>query len=569
MGGRCALSWNAVSRSSTNRDLDPSPDSLLRGLAIAVPTAVALAYALGHLGWYLGTPLGRVPVLDEAGNLSLANEIARGRLHAELFYRAQGYSLFLAGLRAAGVTAAGLFPAALVLGALLHAAGAALAASIARRWFGGAAAMAAGLLFALDPVLVHFATQALDTTLSLTLFLAGLCFLSAALAEPGRASPWALAGIAWAAATLVRPNYLLAWAAVPLLALFQPSRARTRAVVASLAGIVLFCAYSLWQWSVCGVVGFLPWQGPYNLWAANRPGANGRFYMQHVSLPPEVARLNPARAESILDFEAETRVPMAYTHFMSPRWRERFLAEASSTPPAPPSLLEAGQPAPAAFIAAMNAHWRARFLEEATSHPGRWAALLARKAYALLDNWEQYNNKTFAFHKARSPWLRWNPICFGLLLVLGVAGAARLAAESPRQAAACAAATLACAASALLFFASDRFRLPLAGVGAVLAGGALAAPGFWRGRSPGFRAALGLGIALAAGATFSDVGGVQDRSTYVQDHALLARAAYTVGDDETALSESREALKLQPWHPDALAIEKAASDELAKRKAVP
>ena len=105
---------------------------------------------------------------------------------------------------------------------------------------------------------------------------------------------------------------------------------------------------------------------------------------------------------------------------------------------------------------------------------------MARKAYALLDNWEQYNNKTFAFHKARSPWLRWNPICWGALLVLGVAGAARLGAESPRAARALAAVAAAVAASILLFFVSARFRLPLAAVLAVLAGGALAAPSFWR-----------------------------------------------------------------------------------------
>src|ERR1700722_11099042 len=85
-----ALSWNAVSRSSTNRDLAPPPDSLRRGLAIAVAAAVALAYCLGHLGWYLRPPLGRVPVLDEVGNLSLANEIAGGWLPAEPFYRAPG-----------------------------------------------------------------------------------------------------------------------------------------------------------------------------------------------------------------------------------------------------------------------------------------------------------------------------------------------------------------------------------------------------------------------------------------------------------------------------------------------
>jgi hypothetical protein len=544
---------------------------LRRGLAIAVPAAVALAYCLGHLGWYLGTPLGRVPVLDEVGNLSLANEIAGGWLPAEPFYRAPGYSLLLAGLREAGVSGNGLFPAALLVGALFHAAGAALAASIARRWFGAAAALIAGLLFALDPVLVHYATQALDATFALTLFLAGLDFLAAAVAEPDRLRPWACAGIAWAAATLVRPNYLLAWALVPLMALVprRPPRVRLRILGASLCGVLLFGAYSLWQWSVCGTVGFLPWQGPYNLWAANRPGANGRFYTQRMSFPPEIARLNPARAESILEYEQETHGPMPYTDAMGERWRARFLAESSPLPIPQLAQLGAEYPEPAAYIAAMNAHWRLRFLEEVSSHPLRWAALLGRKYYALLDNWEQYNNKTFEFHKERSPWLRWNPIGFGLLLVLGVAGAARLLGESPRQAAACAAVSTACAASILLFFASARFRLPLAAICAMLAGGALASPGFWRGWAPGLRAALGLAIVLAGAVTFSNLGGVQDRSTFAQDHVLLARAAYTVGDDETALSEAREALKIQPWHPDAKAIEEAAYAEMARKPKAP
>jgi hypothetical protein len=217
----------------------------------------------------------------------------------------------------------------------------------------------------------------------------------------------------------------------------------------------------------------------------------------------------------------------------------------------------------------MNAHWRRRFLGEVASHPMRWAALGARKAYALLNNWEQYNNKTFAFHKARSPWLWWNPVCWGVLLVLGVAGAARLGSESPREAAVLAAVAAACAASILLFFVSARFRLPLAAILAVLAGGALGSPGFWTGWSPGRRAALAFGVVLAGFVAFSSLAGVSDTSTFVQDHVLLARAAFTVGDDATALSEAEQALMMQPWHPDAAVIAGAAKAELAKKGSAP
>ncbi len=75
---------------------------------------------------------------------------------------------------------------------------------------------------------------------------------------------------------------------------------------------------------------------------------------------------------------------------------------------------------------------------------------MAHKAYALLNNWEQYNNKTFEFHKERLPWLRWNPLCWGMLLVLGVVGAARLGAESPREARALAAVCQPRAAASML-----------------------------------------------------------------------------------------------------------------------
>ena len=515
-----------MSSNGPNRGISPTPDPFRRGLAAALPAVVALAYALGHLNWYLATPLGRVPVLDERENLDLAAAIAAGILPATPFYRAPAYALVLACMRWMGVPAAGLFPAALLLGAGLHALNAALVAGIARRWFGARAGLLGGLLFGLDPVMVHYATQALDSTLSLTLFLAGLSCAAAALDAPGRAGKWAAAGFSWAAAALVRPNYLLVWAVLPVLALLQRGLPgmRARILGASLAGVVLFGAASLWQWSVCGVAGFLPWQGAYNLWAANRPGSNGRYYTQGVSLPPEVARANPARAESILLYEEET----------------------GGKPP---------------DIALMNAHWRTRFIGEVTSHPLRWGALLARKAYALLNNWEQYNNKTFAFHKARSPWLRWNPVCWGALLMLGVAGAARLASKSPRAAAALAAVWAACAASILLFFVSARFRLPLAAVWAALAGGALASPGFWRGWSAGARYGLAGLVALAGLAAFSNFGNVQDPSTFVQDHVLLARAAYTVGDDATAMGEAAAALRMQPWHPDALAIERAVKAE--------
>jgi hypothetical protein len=497
---------------------------------LALPTVAALAYALGHLGWYLATPLGRVPVLDERENLDLANAIFGGQLAAEPFYRAPGYALLLAGFRAAGVSAAGLFPVALVFGTVLHAVNATLVAHLARGWFGLWAGLAAGLLFALDPVFVHYATQALDATLSLTLFLAGFSFLAADWASL-RLRGWVGASWCWALATLVRPNFLLPWLVLLAAAGAAPSRRGLR-LAAVVSGALWFAALAGWQARVAGVPGFLPWQGPYNLWAANRPGSNGRYYTQRVSLPPDLARANPARAESVV-------------------------------------LYQQDEPGAPTTIAAMNAHWRARFWDEVRHHPLAWLGLLARKAYAFLNNWEQYNNKTYAFHKALSPWLSWNPLCWAVLLLLGIAGYARLLAESPSQALLLGMVALAVSASVILFFVSARFRLPVGALLAALAGGAIAAPRFWAGWPARRQGVLAGALAAAAAAAFTTFGGVADRSTYVQDHALLARAAFTVGDDATALAEANAALALQPWHPDAQAIATAARRELAQTRESP
>ncbi|HEY4988614.1 MAG TPA: hypothetical protein VII09_02350, partial [Opitutaceae bacterium] len=110
-----------MSRSAPNTAGSPAPELLRNGLAVGLPAVLALLYALGHLNWYMGTPLGRVPVLDERENIDLANAIFNGALPAAPFYRAPGYALLLAGFRLAGVSAGALFPAALLLGAFLHA----------------------------------------------------------------------------------------------------------------------------------------------------------------------------------------------------------------------------------------------------------------------------------------------------------------------------------------------------------------------------------------------------------------------------------------------------------------
>ncbi|HVU36584.1 MAG TPA: hypothetical protein VHE61_24300 [Opitutaceae bacterium] len=513
--------------------MSASTDAPVRPTRIAWPLValITAVYVFAHLLWYLGTPLGRVPVLDEREELSFAHAIVTGTLPAEPFYRAPGYALFLAVLQVGGVPGRAVFPAALIAGALLHVVNAVLLALVAARWFDRRAGFAAGLLYGLNPVFIHFAVRASDATPALTAFLAGLVVLAPELDAPAplRTRRWLAASLAWAVATILRPNYFLPWLLLPALAWWvlrqaEPpssdagaSRRRPPVVAAACGGLVCFALIAIWQYRVCGTPGFLPSQGPYNLWAANAPGANGRYYVQRLSLPAALAVQNPARVESLLLYEQATGR------------RNATLAQA-------------------------NPYWRGRFVAYVTRHPLDWLRLLGSKLYALLNDWEQYNNETPAFHIARSPWLRWNPLSWGVLFVLGLAGVGRLAIERPRTALAAGWIAAAVALSALLFFVSARFRLPLAALAAVLAGGGLAAPLFWVGRPRRQRFTVAAACALAAFVAFSRFGAVHDPATFVQDHTLLARAAETVGDDATAWTEAEAALALRPDHPDALRL---------------
>src|SRR5580658_9744875 len=58
MAARGPLSLPALS-SAPNKEVSPARDPSRRVILIGLPALLALAYALGHLGWYLGTPLGR------------------------------------------------------------------------------------------------------------------------------------------------------------------------------------------------------------------------------------------------------------------------------------------------------------------------------------------------------------------------------------------------------------------------------------------------------------------------------------------------------------------------------
>ncbi len=472
----------------------------------ALLLAVVALYSLAHLTWYLDTPLGIKPVLDGQENLILAQQIQDGSLAREPFYRAMLYPALLAVLSIGHS----------LLGLLCHLANTTLAARLARRfWQDERSGLISGALVGLNPVLLHFAFDPLDTTLAITLFLATLTVLQTALQPDAGSNRCGLllasAGALISLTALARPHFLLTLAVLSVLLLWATLRKRiskTHFASYAAACILPLLAFGLVQKSWSGSFQILPWQGAYNLWISNNPKANGLYYQQSVSFHHLEQHQNPNRMEAALLYE------QAHGHLGT--------------------------------ISEQTAYWRTRTLSHVTSEPLAWLKLEAFKLYATLNNFEQYNNKTYAFHKQLSPWLRYNPIGWGLLLALATFCAATLWRQKRSELLPLLAISSSLVAGLLIYMASARFRLPLTPLLAIVAGGLpLAWAAFSSSSSKLKRNAL-IATAAALAIAFTRFAGVASEKTFPQDALLIADAAAQIGDDDTAIKWSSYALEKIP-----------------------
>ncbi len=518
---------NALTASPTS-PVEATPLRSFRLLLIGLVAYVA-AYSLP----YLNSPAGRFPLLDGAENLDLAHRIAAGTLPIEPFFRAMLYPGFLALGFLAGFSTEWMPVYAGLAGGLMHIGSVLCVYSLARRvWNSRKAALIASLLFGFNPLAVYFSAEPLDTTLGLLLFLAGLNLLHAAFCgsdnipgEEKRILKQVIAGTAlWVLAMLTRPHYAIVLMGLPLLLIVAFGRRRKVLVwaIAGFAGttVVGLGTAGLLQKRINGEFRVMPTQGAYSLWVGNRPGANGRYYVQqlHFTASDSGSVENPARVESELLYQRET-----------------------------------GKTGPV-DVNQMNHYWRQKTIASIQGDFAGWLGLMLRKVYYLMNNFEQYNNKTFAVQKSLSPLLRFNPLCWGVTLTLCAIGLV-LAWKHRRAAGSTMLIFTAVfyAVGVVAFFVSDRFRLPLLpfvciGAGAV----GCISPASFRGN---FRTntikpvIIGL-ITLVV--TFSRGWGAYDLSQAVQDYVGLSLAAGKAGNDLEALRWAELALRERPKHPDAL-----------------
>lgn len=503
--GKCTADRRDITRLVIPRGANRLPVLLFGGLL--------LIYCCGHLAWYSLTALGRQPVLDEREMLELAARIAQGTLPAEAFYRAPLYAALLALPLLAGLEPALLPLLARGVNGALHLLTAWLAADLAGRlWRTPSAPFIAGGLVGLHPLLLHFAGDALDITFAMALMMAGVRTLVIAAGDHrGRMAACAIAATWFAVGTLARPQLLPLLVAPVLLSALAPAtvlRRLARGMLVTVPALVVLLSFGAINHALSGDFRVLPWQGAYNLWAANRPGAHGRYFEQSLAIHTRDPAANTARLEAALLYRQ--RVPDGPHDYR-----------------------------------AESAYWRRQTLAAIAADPLRWLRLLTSKGFYLLNNVEQYNNKTFAFHQARAPWLRYNPICWAV--VLGLAAAGLSARRRPRALTVVAACATVYAAGVLLFFVSDRFRAPLVPLLAVSAGGvgALLADRDWR--------ALAIGLAFLL-ASLWPLPPAERTRTFVQDHLAIGRAHSELGEHREAAQAARAALALAPRRPAAQAL---------------
>jgi hypothetical protein len=496
------LSW--ISRVNEQRDiLDKA--CVLAMLACLVYIAVICV----NLG---GDPLVQAPQLDARENLELAQAFTAKQPIEEPFYRSLLYPAVLNLLAPAPLKP--LLGA--LLGAVCHLMNGWLVFIILGNLVGGRTAPLMGsCLYALNPASLFYAAQLLDVTFATTLFLGGL-----ALGLDGRGKwPRLLAtGLLLGLSVAARPQFLPVALALPLLLILIPRARGLRPALLWLPLAALLLGQGALNYRLSGDFRVLPWQGAYNLWAANKPGATGLYFKQSVDVSGRGDHGNPTRAESI--------------HLYG-------LAHPDEQPPYD--------------IDAMNAYWRGKFIDHVVNNPLQVAGLWLYKAYAVANSFEQYNNLTFSFHKERIPLLRYNPLNWGILFILGTLGLLQLFRTQPRTALVLLLVILAYASTLILFFASARFRLPLVPLFAILAGGSI---GWFQGilqerRRLALTAAV---VALTATLAYSSFGGIRSTDTCVQDRLLMANANADLSRDAEAARWAREVLADQPDRAEALRI---------------
>jgi 4-amino-4-deoxy-L-arabinose transferase-like glycosyltransferase len=385
-------------------------------LAALLALALRLAFAFAY---WVDEPLTR----DEREYLSLARSLAAGHgfvydgdLAAgtgDPFGRAPGYPAFLA--LAGGGRGSGdeVPPSVKIVQSMVGALGVLAVAALAGRLAGARAAIAAGFLAAIHPPLVALSARAFSEALFWPLGLTLAWAFDRAMTDDRAASRHAwLCGVLAGLLILVRPGLIL-W--LPLAAGWAFWRRRPYVAIACLAGAAL--AIGPWtarNYSHYGRVVLVAAEGGVTFWTGNHPLAIGDG---DLAANPDLARAKQALRARHPGVTEEQMEPVYY--------REAF-------------------------------RWIA-------SHPLQWLALEVRKVFYLVVP----IGPSYQVHSAR--YYAASAIPYVALLALALVALRRVAVRrTPGLWLLLASSVVAC----LVFFPSERFRIPVIDPALIVAAGA-------------------------------------------------------------------------------------------------
>jgi tetratricopeptide (TPR) repeat protein len=379
---------------------------------------------------------------------------------------------------------------------------------VALRAFSTGVAAGAATIYATYGAAVFYSANVLPVTLSVLTFMAALAALL--FAEGRRPAFWLIAGTALGVFVLTRPN---AVALLPVVALW--ARGRTvRHIAFLLAGTALVLApFSLRSMRAGNGGSPFPLNGGINFYIGNSPFAHGRYaHIPNVTdKPGDQMRTSIAEASRRAGRPLEAREASAF-------WLHEGVAFIVREPAAAVRLTLRKA---AMFFRAEEPPLNVSY-DFAREHVGILRAGLGLGAVLPFFFW----GVAAAF---RDPELRARP---SMRLLLG--------------------ALVAYAASVIVFFVSDRYRLPavpLLGIFAAYGGAALLSA-IRRRAWP--RVLLGASV-LASGALFASA--PFPFLTYARDgvdHVRLSDVYIERGDYDRALAECQEAASWSPRTPDTL-----------------
>jgi tetratricopeptide (TPR) repeat protein len=401
---------------------------------IAVFVVALLLRVIFVIQWD-GTPYGQSPLLDARAYDDWAQDVAKGHLlRPRAFYQSPLYPYLLGLLYAFcghRLLIAGLF------NALLSALTPAVLSAVSFSLFGVGAALVTGLLAAFYVPLIFYTVPAMKEPLGLLLLALALVFVLRGLRE-NRIRDWFWCGALLGLDALVRGNALLLAPIVLALGAIRWRRGFLKNGAALIGTMLLFIMpATIHNYVVSGEFVPIAYDDGFNFYIGHSPTANGTN-----DYPPEIST-DPQQEELATMWEARTALG-----------RDIGPAEVS-------------------------AFWRGRAADFIMHNPGRELVLLKNKFLAFWNTAETFDVYDISFiRKNFRTVISWAPVTFWPIVVLAAFGAVAAWREKREAVTILGTLTLAYMGSVLLFYVTDRYRLPVVIFLLPLAGAAL--PCGWR-----------------------------------------------------------------------------------------